>query len=253
MRLDEVLTAQALRSLRDTRIQTYLDQAAGFLATAYDRDGWLDSPTLRRDFARDCYDRSHAIGIHRRQAHLRFLSHNVIFGFAFEHSPIYRRALMRAGWLDSAGRFNPAPDVEAMTSFANRWAAMAQLECAQSDVSLSAYLDPARYGTALSQADALAILRDAWPDRSAIAAEPDLDAFAHFALANAAQQNMPADISAVFIILSLHLGAFFFSDARYTALAAVFLDTGLDEAARRDAVAAAINGLGDIASRTVGG
>lgn len=243
MRIDEVLTKNALRGLRDTRVQAYLDQATDFLAAAYVGDIWLNSPTLRHDFARECYERSEALGIRRRRAHLRFLSHSVICGFAFEHSPIHRDALRRAGWLTGQGKFCHAPDMEALTPFVDRWCAIGEQECSQPDIALSACRDVARYGRALSHDDILAVLREAWPDRSAITAGPDLEEFADFVLKNVSAQKMPADISAIFVILSLHLGAFFFRDARYRALARAFLYTDAGEATRRDAVAEVIRRL----------
>lgn len=248
MNIDELLTENALRSLRDARVKTYLDRAVNFLTVAYGDDNWLNGPVLRRNFAQDCYDLSHELGIQRTRAHLRFLSHSVILGFGFERNPIFRNALRRAGWLNARGTLNPAPDTDALTSFVNRWSAISELECSQPDFALSAYLEAGRYGSTLSHAGALAVLQDAWPDRTAITPALDLEDLVSFALGNAAQQRMPADISAVFVILSLHLGAFFFRDARYSMLAQAFLYRDTGEAARRDAVSDVICMLADASS-----
>lgn len=240
MRLYDILSQESQRELRDQRAEAYLDEAEAFLAFAYDEDTCLDTPRLRRDFARGCLERSRALGIMRRREHLRYLSQCVLCGIAFERNPLYRHELKRAGWLDHRGIPTRAPDTDAFTSFANRWSAMAALECAAPDVALSACLDAIERGQPLDIAQVVAILREAWPDRSAVVPAPALENFAEHVLQNVKRQNMPGDVSVIFAVLSLHLGAYFFHDARYIALSRAFVNKGEGDAARSIAAAETI-------------
>lgn len=240
MKLYDILTQEAQREQRDQRAELYLDNAAGFLEFAYDDDAWLAAPDVRRAFARGCLDRSRALGIVREREHLRYLSQSTLCGFAFERNPLYRRELGRAGWLDQRGVPCRAPDTEAFTSFAERWQAMAVLECRQPDIALTACLEAIERGDPLERTRVAAILREAWPDRTAIVPESGLDGFAEQVLQNVKRQQMPGDVAVIFAVLSLHLGAYFFHDARYAALSTAFVNKGEGDAARSVAAAETI-------------
>lgn len=89
----------------------------------------------------------------------------------------------------------------------------------------------------------LALLRQAWPNRSAILPERLLAWFCDLLSRNIVQQRMPADVAVVFSALSFHLGIFFFHDPRYSALSSAFAQRDADPVERSDQIATAIRHL----------
>lgn len=240
MKLYDILTHEAQREAREQRIEGYLDEATNFLSFAYDDDPWLAEARPRRDFARACLDRSQALGIMRQREHLRYLSHSVLCGYAFERNPLFRQELGRAGWLDERGAATLAPDTEAFTPFANRWQGMGQVECNDPSVALDSCLRAIEAGGNLDIARVGHIVTEAWPDRSSVASDTALDSFGEHVMQNVKRQRMPYDVSVIFAVLSLHLGAYFFHDARYVGLSRAFVNKGEDDAMRSVAAAETI-------------
>lgn len=240
MKLYDILTHDAQREAREQRIEVYLDDASSFLAFAYDDDPWLAEAQPRRGFARACLDRSQSLGIVRQREHLRYLSHSVLCGYAFERNPLFRKELGRAGWLDDRGAATLAPDTEAFTAFANRWQGMGQVECNDPTVALDTCLRAIEYGGNLDLGRVADIVTEAWPDRSSVASETALDGFAEHIMQNVKRQRMPFDVAVIFAVLSLHLGAYFFHDARYVDLSRAFVNKGEDDATRSVAAAETI-------------
>ncbi|MDF3608019.1 hypothetical protein PE067_18930 [Paracoccus sp. DMF-8] len=240
MRLYDILTHYAQREAREQRAEVYLDDAISFLGFAYDDDPWLAAAQPRRDFARACLDRSQALGIVRQREHLRYLSHSVLCGYAFEQNPLFRHELARAGWLDERGAATLAPDTEAFTPFANRWQGMGRVECDDPAVALDSCLRAIEAGGNLDMCRVARIVTEAWPDRSSVASDSAMDGFAEHVMQNVKRQRMPYDVSVIFAVLSLHLGAYFFHDARYVDLSRAFVNKGEDDATRSVAAAETI-------------
>ncbi|WP_312526523.1 hypothetical protein [Paracoccus sp. (in: a-proteobacteria)] len=246
MKLTDLLSEEARSTGRDLRLQRYLDEACTFLEFAYEDDQFLQKDSQRREFAQACYERSHNLGITLIRDHLGYLSLSVLCGYAFEANPLLQTELDRAGWIDERWQTRRSPDPVALTEFANRWQQMARLECANPVVLLSACQDALDqiegepHGQALPRALHLNLLRNAWPDRSAIMPERTLEWFCDLLNRNIVQQNMPADVAIVFSVLSLHLGIFFFHDPRYQELAIAHAQGSEDPAARSARVAAAM-------------
>lgn len=196
---------------------------------AYDDDPMLQSPEVRRAFARACFERSRSLGIAMNREHLTYLAASVLCGFAFEASPLYQEELERAGWLDGNWQTRRGPDPAAIMPFAARWQAIAAEECANPAAPLLACQTALDHLAAnpsptpdLPRALQVAILQEAWPDRTDIVPDRALEWFCDLLNRNIVQQNMPADMAVMFTVLSLHLGIFFFHDPRYRPLSDAF-------------------------------
>ncbi len=270
MKLTDILSEDARTAGRDIRIEHYLDEACTFLDFAYDDDAALSDREIQRRFARACYERSQDLGLSALREHLGYLSTSVICGYAFEANPLYQSALDRAGWIDDRWQVRRAPDPAATDLFARHWQQLATLECEKPATMLTACQDALEqldamgmaqrgFGRGFSGAQALAgttelaapiprdlqlsLLRQAWPDRTAILPERLLEWFCDLLSRNIMQQKMPADVAVMFSVLSFHLGIFFFHDPRYSALSAAFAERDADPVERSDRVAAAIRQL----------
>ncbi|MDO5606532.1 MAG: hypothetical protein Q4G25_15365 [Paracoccus sp. (in: a-proteobacteria)] len=252
MKLDDILSHDARNRLRDHLIEDYLDEASTFLATVFADDPMLADATTRRDLARACLDHAQRLGIRRRNQHLDYAALAVRCGIGLEWNPLFRHHLDRAGWLDGQGQLTHVPDTGALGPFAAQWCQMAVLECQMPDVALSACLEAAERGGVAGRAPLLALLHAAWPDRTAIVPPRDLEAFADLVLDNITRRQMPDDVAALFAVLSLHLGAFFFRDPRYTGLIDAFADQQAGDEARSRAAARVIRVIWDGAATQQG-
>ncbi|AGT07258.1 hypothetical protein [Paracoccus aminophilus] len=246
----DILSEDARRASRDELVEQYLTEAEQFLDFAYDDDPLLATSELRRDFARACLERSRSLGIARSREHLSYLAISVLCGYAFEANPLYQSELRRAGWSDDNDQLRRAPDPAAMMPFASRWQRIAAVEASEPARLLLACQDMLGLLESnpistyeLPRDMQVAVLREAWPDRTAIFPLRALEWFCDLLNRNIVQQQMPADVAVMFSVFSLHLGIYFFHDPRYRQLSQAFAQRHAAPAERSALVASAIRQL----------
>ncbi len=239
MLVSQIITQKGLRALREDRILAYHDKAVGFLEDTFPLEYAVHGADAMRNLAGFAYRRSDELGFRRAADHLNYLAICVYWGVLFDKNPLHEKELLRANWVDQAGRPHQRPDLVALGPALTRWQRLAVVD-GQTPSAFLAHLNACRHPewgrTEATEAILSRSLNSIWPDRIGASSPAAVNRFSHAVASYCATAGLSGNLAILFAALAVQFGLRLHQDPRYLSLTTAFADDGTPEQQRRDRI-----------------